>query len=312
MGTHQWINGNTPRIVDTSIDIDTSSQWGLTRQQQTQPPWLETSFLNRLEALNALTIAANDHQSATTTSLADAIAALTHELRTPLATIQAVLEVLDDPAPIDDDDRQRLRASLQRSIGWILELVDGLATQVDTADGSASLANEPIDVREWIEEAIALVRPIAARREQQILLAVPRPAPLVRGDQFRLRQVIVNLLTNACRYGARADTIAVSVSADDRCVTIRVSDHGIGILPDEIPHIFERRVRGTQVCDHHTDGQGLGLHIAREIVELHAGSISVESSTGRGSTFSVRLPVLRAFKPIMLRRPVVEEREIFE
>ena len=313
MSHHQWIDGTIPRIVNTSIDIDAANQTSETATPEWElPQWLDISFLSRLDALNTLPQPAGERSqqaaSESQTLIAETIAAFTHEVRTPLSTIRATLEVIGDDTTLDSRDVQQLVGRLQRSVTWITELVDNLSTRVEACDGVMTLDNELVNVRDWLEQAIALVQPIADQRGQSILLATPRPSPVVYGDIFWLRQVMVNLLTNACRYGAWADTIAVSVSANDGFVLIRVSDHGIGVLPEERDRIFERLVRGTQSGDQEIYGQGLGLHIVRDIVERHAGTISVESTVGQGSTFSVRLPTTHTTWPPLGRHPAIERR----
>jgi signal transduction histidine kinase len=317
MGLHQWFDGTTthvsiPPLADgrwqpeaESLDVD-----------RPLPPWLDISFLNRLDALNDRPLPTGERARPADANadaiLSESIASFAHEVRTPLATIQATLEILSDDLPLDSGDLRPLVERLQRGTTWIAKLVENLASSPEHQEDTAPLKMEPTSVRDWIESAIALVQPIADRRNQTILLACPRPSPVVCGDPFRLGQVIVNLLTNACRYGAWADTIAVSVSVSHRSVSIRVSDHGIGILPEERDRIFERLVRGTQVSGNHVRGQGLGLHIVREIVERHGGTIGVESTIGQGSTFTVRLPAMSALRPLILRHTVIEEGTVSE
>ena len=323
MGLHQWSDGTSPHLL-IPFDEEIASQPPPAPPEHNRPlpPWLDVNFLTRLDTLNGLPDSDTGRPTRTSSgideSICESIAAFVHDVRTPLATIHATLELLNDGTPLDSDDLQQLVGRLQRGVTWITELVDGLSSWSETydraADGDIPVEMQPasVNVRGWIEQAIALVQPIAEGREQSILLACPRPAPVVSGDQFRLEQVMINLLTNACHYGAWGDTIAVSVIADHRFVTVRVSDHGVGILPEERNRIFERRVRGTQTGERHVNGQGLGLHIARGIVERHGGTIEVESTVGHGSTFSIRLPAVRAIRPLMLRRAACEESDVSE
>lgn len=317
MGLQQWFDGATPHLCIPPLE-DGSGQPEPESLDPNQalPPWLDISFLNRLDALNGFPHPAGERarpaNAEADSILSESISSFAHEVRTPLATIQATLELLSDDLPLDSADLRPLVDRLQRGANWITELVEDLAGWSGQTGDTLPLEMEPTNVRDWIECAIALVQPIADRRDQSILLACPRPAPIVCGDQFRLGQVIVNLLTNACRYGAWADTIAVSVAVNHGLASIRVSDHGIGILPEERDRIFERLVRGTQVGGGHVHGQGLGLHIVREIVERHGGMIGVESTVGRGSTFTVHLPAMQTTRPLILRHTVFEEGEVSE
>jgi signal transduction histidine kinase len=208
--------------------------------------------------------------------------------------MQATLDALSGSTPLDAGDLERFVEQLSRSAIWITDMIDHLSTRAAVSDGAMALEIEPVNVRDWLEQAIALVQPIAEQRGQSILLASPRPSPVVSGDRFWLRQVMLSLLANACRHGAWADTIAVSVIENDEFVSIRVSDHGVGVLPDERDRILERLVRGTRPSVRQLDGQGLGLRIVRTIVERHAGTMSIDSAAGQGSTFTVRLPATRA------------------
>lgn len=317
----QWFDGAVPQLLIPSID-ESSSQPPAEPPEPDRPlpPWLDITFLNRLDELNAFPSAETAGTQSSSIhadmSIAEAVAAFTHDVRTPLTTIHATLELLSDDVPPDAGDIQQLVGRLQRGVTWITELVDDLAGQsksyADVSDCIAPIEMKPTNVRDWIEHAMALVQPIADRRKQSLLLACPQPAPVVLGDLVPLGQVMVNLLTNACRYGSWADTIAISVSTSGEFVTIRVSDHGMGILPGERDRIFQRRVRGTQTGDRHVPGQGLGLHIVRGIVDRHGGTIGVESTVGQGSTFAVRLPVMRPIRPLILRHAVLAESDVAE
>jgi signal transduction histidine kinase len=317
MGLHQWFDGTAPHFSIPPLDAGSSQpEPESLDQDRALPPWLDISFLNRLDALNGIPLPTGERAKPVNAEadsvLSESISSFAHEVRTPLATIQATLELLSDDLPLDFAELRPLVERLQRGANWITELVEDLEGSSEHTGATFSLEMEPTNVRDWIESAIALVQPIADRRDQSILLACPRPEPLVYGDHFRLGQVIVNLLTNACRYGAWADTIAISVAVKHGLVSIRVSDHGIGILPEERDRIFERLVRGTQVGGGLVHGQGLGLHIVREIVERHGGMIGVESTVGRGSTFTVHLPSMRATRPLILRHTVFEEGQVSE
>jgi signal transduction histidine kinase len=274
------------------------------------PPWLNRAFLSRLDALNDMSsIGSDDVRPRPVESdmpLSVSLATFAHEMRTPLATLHATLELLGDDRPHDPDDFEQLVSRLQRGVQWITQLVENISVE-SRHDGAERRQGSPALVLDWVERAIELVQPLADQRRQTILFACPRPSPVVYGDCLQLGQVMVNLLTNACRYGAWSDTITVSVVPDNTNVSIRVSDHGMGILPDEIERIFECRERGTGSHVQCEDGQGLGLHIVKQIVEQHTGTISVESAVGRGSTFTVRLPIMRAPRPLLLRTTIVEE-----
>ena len=219
------------------------------------------------------------------------VATIAHELRSPLATLQVTLELLADFADLDPADVKELVGRLQRGVTWMNGLIDNLATWAAISDGRLALRRETVTVREWIDPAMILSEPILARRGQQVRLSCPAPAPVVSGDTLRLGQVLVNLLTNAGRYGAWADVIDLTVTVEHAHVWIRVTDHGGGIPPDYLERILERYVRGDGAERAALDGQGLGLHIVRRLVELHGGAVGVESVPGAGATFWFSLPM---------------------
>jgi len=315
MGLHQWIQGSIPHVVlPSGDDVAHPTPPTLLNDQQPPPPWLDFAFLDRLDEINGL----RDHaqriahiERAVNQPASEAIHSFAHEVRTPLATLHATLEILREDTSFDRKELSEMVRRLQRGVTWITELVDGLADSACACDSDQlmPLRTEPTSVCDWVDEAIALVRPIAERRSQSITLVCSNPIPVVCGDPLRLGQVVVNLLTNACRYGAEGDAIVVSVSPDDRWVAIRVTDHGIGITPDEQAYIFERHVRGTRASQQHRAGKGLGLAIARSIVEQHDGTIEVESAVDQGTTFTVRLPTMQSVRPLVLRRVMIEESE---
>lgn len=222
----------------------------------------------------------------------EAIAAFAHEIRTPLATINATLELLTDTRSLEADSMRQLVARLQRGVTWITNLVENLNAWAAMREGRLMLSRAETDVREWVEQAVALVQPLLERRGQAVLLACPKPSPRVFGDAFRLSQVVVNLLTNASRYGASEDTIAVTVIDAGETVEVRVSDHGPGIPEHERDLIFAPGQRGSGAAERACDGQGLGLAIVAGIVNLHGGTVGIDSAVGRGTTVWVRLPTL--------------------
>jgi signal transduction histidine kinase len=138
-----------------------------------------------------------------------------------------------------------------------------------------------------IESAVEVQRPEAERKRQMLSLEMPSVPCFIYADAGRLTQVITNLLTNAINYTPVGGSITVRVEADEirNCVMIHVEDTGVGIDPDNLPHIFQPFFRVVS----EVEGTGLGLSIAREIIDLHDGAIEVKSVVGKGSTFSVRL-----------------------
>jgi signal transduction histidine kinase len=213
-----------------------------------------------------------------------------HELRTPLTTIKGYTQLLTQT--IDDlgsaDRATYLNAVLgeiERMMGLITELLD--VSRIETN----RLQIEPQPVR-WLE---FLERRASAFRVQNpartITFRAEIPETTMHVDPDRIRQVIDNLLSNAIKYSPEPTEIEVRATLDGSAMLTSVIDHGIGIPTDEIPKLFERFHRARNVSSRYYGGLGLGLYIAKAIVEAHSGSISVRSEEGQGSTFTFRLPM---------------------
>ncbi len=217
---------------------------------------------------------------------------VSHELRTPLASIKASAEVLLSTAPPGVPHAHlRLLRNIDRSSDRLSALITDLLDLVRLEGGRLELQRERLDLRHIAEEAIATVRPLADERGQ-VISATLSPEPcLVEGDRRRVEQIVLNLLTNAVKYGGSGGGIWIEVShaCDDR-VRLSVRDEGPGIAPDEQRMIFERFYRLDTEQTHRTSGTGLGLPIAAALAELHGGTIGLDSEPGRGSTFYLVLP----------------------
>jgi two-component system OmpR family sensor kinase len=142
-----------------------------------------------------------------------------------------------------------------------------------------------------VEDVVRTMRAQTDGSEQTLTDKIAPNLPLVEVEPDRIRQILVNLVTNAHEYSPERASIEVSVRVADAAVEIDVTDNGPGIPPAQMEHIFERFVRGDAGLTQRVGGTGLGLAISKSLVELHGGTIAVDSEVGRGSTFTVRLPV---------------------
>jgi len=215
------------------------------------------------------------------------LAMLGHELRNPLAPIVTSLEIMTRR---HDDRSLRERSVIERQVRHLSRLVDDLLDVSRIATGKIELNREHIDLRSVLSQAGEQVQALLRARERPLELSLP-PQPLwVLGDAPRLTQVVTNLLTNAIKFTAGDRRIALRLEGDDD-VRITVSDDGDGIAPALLPLIFDRFVQGEQALQRAKGGLGLGLAIARNIVELHGGRIAAHSAgLGHGSEFVVTLP----------------------
>ena len=214
------------------------------------------------------------------------LADVTHELRTPLTVVQGSVEaILDGVHPADET---HLGAILEET--RVLDrLIEDLRTLALSESGALSLHREPTDLAILVTDAATSFAAHAATRDVEIATTVDDELPLLEVDPVRIREVIGNLVANALRHtpaGGRIEIEArrvVDPSGDQ--IEIAVRDTGSGIDPELLPHVFDRFARGAG-----SSGSGLGLSIARGLVELHAGTISASSPAGGGTTILIRLP----------------------
>lgn len=222
------------------------------------------------------------------------LAMLAHELRNPLAPISSAAQLL----MLGATDPQRVQKSagvIQRQVRHLTNLVDDLLDVSRVTRGLVQLDRRVIDLREVLHGAIEQVRPAIEARGHQLALALP-PAPLpVHGDRTRLVQVVANLLANAAKYTAPGGHLGLSLRLENGQACITVSDDGIGMAADLLPHVFELFVQAERTPDRAQGGLGLGLALVQRIAQLHGGSARARSGgLGQGSTLTVCLPASSA------------------
>jgi signal transduction histidine kinase len=220
----------------------------------------------------------------------DLIAEMVHELRTPLAAITATTHILVRP-----EIGEERRVDMVRTISEETQRLTRMTTEfLDLArleSGRSRLARDPVDPAAIVRDAVETVEPQASTRQIDLTLEITPPElPTITGDEEKLKQVMLNLLTNAIKYNREGGQVGVSAVQYDDYVAISVADTGYGISEENLPHIFEKFYR---VADHEgfTQGTGLGLAVAKRIVEGHGGRIAVESEVGVGTTFTFTLPI---------------------
>ncbi|MCU1229583.1 MAG: multi-sensor signal transduction histidine kinase, partial [Acidobacteria bacterium] len=213
-----------------------------------------------------------------------------HELRTPLTTIKGYTQLLAQTVnDLASDERMTylnaVLGEVDRMMGLISELLD--VSRIET--NRLQIDPQPIRWLEFIERRISAFRVQNPQRRLTFTAALDETKLLV--DPDRMRQVVDNLLSNAIKYSGETSDIDVHVSANDGHMLTAVIDHGIGIPRDEIPKLFERFHRARNVSSRYYGGLGLGLYIAKAIIEAHQGSIAVDSEEGQGAQFTIRLPM---------------------
>jgi signal transduction histidine kinase len=215
----------------------------------------------------------------------DMLADVSHELRTPITVIQGNVEgILDGLYPADE---ARLKSILEET-QTLSRLVDDLRTLALAESGSLQLRREPTEMGPYLRETVSGYDTQAREKDIRIELALAEVEAL-NIDPIRIREVLTNLLSNALRYTPRGGQVKVGLTepgdGQERGVTIFVQDSGAGIDPADLPHVFERFYKSSD-----SGGMGLGLSIAKYLVEAHKGRIWAESDAGHGTTISFSLP----------------------
>ncbi len=220
----------------------------------------------------------------------DLIAEMVHELRTPLAAIKATTYVILKPE-IDDERRAQMIEIIGQETDRLTRMTTEFLDLARLESGRAHLAQEQINLVTLMESAVETVRPQATDRDLTLVTEVDPPdLPIITGDEQKLKQVLLNLLTNAIKYNREGGTVTLRGSQEGNSIVVSVQDTGLGISQESQDHIFERFYRVADT-EGYTQGTGLGLAIAKRIVEGHGGEISVASESGVGTTFTFRLPV---------------------
>ncbi|GAB2838112.1 sensor histidine kinase [Lentzea nigeriaca] len=212
-----------------------------------------------------------------------------HELRTPLSNIRGWLEAAEDG--VSDLDPALITLLLKEAL-VLQHVVDDLQDLAIAEAGSLRLTIEPVPVAAAVEQVRAAQEARAA--QAGIALVVSAEELTVEADALRLRQILDNLVSNALRYVPSGGSVTVGAVADGSDVVISVADTGSGIAAEDLPHVFDRFWRADKSRARSTGGSGLGLAIVRKLVEAHGGAVGVTSTPGRGTTFTVRLPVTAA------------------
>jgi signal transduction histidine kinase len=210
-----------------------------------------------------------------------------HELRAPLGAMLSLLKSAARQMADDGPDRNLVDRALARSENT-LDLVDDLLRYSRLQAAAVLDRAEPVELAEVVRAAADLFR--AQAEEKGIHLEVEADSARVRGMRDRLIDLVNNLISNAVRYTDEGGAVTVRAGCDGRETVLTVSDTGIGIPPDELPHVFDEFFRGEEARRTVPHGTGLGMTIVRRVVEMHNGRIDVESTPGRGTAFRVTLP----------------------
>jgi len=214
------------------------------------------------------------------------LANITHEFRTPLAALNASLELLSDNPKVSRAGVEELLGSMQLGILNLQTLINNLLESSSIEAGRFDLHLRVTDINVVLADAVRVVQPLLTARGQTLTLSEPIQLPPIQADAARLGQVFINLLSNASKYSPSNTAIDLVLEMqDDSTVKVAIADRGPGILPEERSLLFRRFMRLGQPDDHSQYGIGLGLAVAKTIVEGHRGKIGVAERSGGGSEF---------------------------
>lgn len=231
-----------------------------------------------------------ERQAAERTSHAkdEFLAMLGHELRNPLSAISSAAALIDMPGA-GLETASRARQIIGRQSQHLSRIVDDLLDLSRAMSGKILLARRPVDMASLVGACLDTFR--ATGRTAGYRIDVDLAPNWVDGDPTRLEQIATNLIDNALKYTPAGGSIAIRISAEDEDVLLTVSDTGVGIAPDLLPHVFDVFVQGSISLDRAQGGLGIGLSLVRRLVELHGGSVAATSAGGgAGSAFTIRLP----------------------
>ncbi|HXF15469.1 MAG TPA: MASE1 domain-containing protein [Burkholderiales bacterium] len=220
------------------------------------------------------------------------LAMLSHELRNPLAPMVNALALI---RKVPATEHSPLLGIIERQVAHLSHIVDDLLDVSRITRGKILLQKALVDLKDIVLRAVEASRPLIAAHGHAVESHLPDEQLLVDVDATRISQVVLNLINNAVKYTPAGGSIAISVSRESGYALLKVRDSGIGIGPELIPKVFDLFMQGDRALDRSEGGLGIGLTIARRIVEMHGGSIDVSSGgPGNGSEFSVRIPLAQA------------------
>lgn len=221
---------------------------------------------------------------------AEQVAALSHELRTPITMIKGSADLLLEgrPGQLTPAQEQFLTV-INHQCTQVIGLCESLLIQAKIEAGLFTPRPERVDISVVTRDVVTAMRPLCAQRNQTIALDTPQVTPRIKADPMLLTQALTNLLSNASRFTTAGGHISVRVAIIDTGIAVYVTDDGAGMSREQRSRLFQRFATGRPLAD----GTGLGLVITKTIVELHGGTILVDTSSARGTTFLLTLPLGR-------------------
>jgi signal transduction histidine kinase/ActR/RegA family two-component response regulator len=239
------------------------------------------------------------------------LATLAHELRNPLAPMVNAVSLMSAPST-DPSVVKRAQIIIERQLSQMVRLVDDLLDVSRITSGKLTIRKEPVQLGDVVQSAVDTARPLLDDRRHTLTVRLPAEPIYLQADSVRLSQVFSNLLNNAARYSEPGRHISFGAEVAGTIVRVRIDDQGIGIAPGTLRSIFGMFTQGDSASERSLSGLGVGLALAKRLIELHGGTIEAESDgIGKGSSFVVTLPVmvaLTAQRPVHAAAPATARR----
>ena len=218
---------------------------------------------------------------------------ISHELLTPLAAIAGHVANIKECSIEEVESWRHSQDIIEREVRRLTGLTSNLLL-LSRLESGVPLRLEPTNIGIVVEEAVAGLLRVAQAKAIELSIQSPPRLPRIPADRTRIKQVFINLLDNAVKYCPEGSEVQVRLETRRESIVVKVADNGPGIPPEDLPHVFEKMYRVEKEGTRAVEGSGLGLSIAKRIVELHGGQMAVDSTMGKGTTFSVRLPLAEA------------------
>jgi signal transduction histidine kinase len=258
-------------------------------------------LFSEIEVKSRQLAAARDAADEASRTKSSFLSSMSHELRTPLNAIIGLTDMMvGNAARFGTEKALEPLRRVHRAGTHLLGLINQVLDLSKIEAGKLELNLESVSIPALVEEVIGTARPLAEQNKNRLSVECPGDLPPIEADAMRVRQILLNLLSNACKFTKDGSIILrvrqVAHQGQD-CIAFAVADSGIGMTPEQLGRLFEEFSQGDATTARQYGGTGLGLAITRRLCQMMGGDVSVTSEVGKGTTFAVRLPVLRVTNP---------------